>query len=85
MLACYSTRIVSNFRFMKQLTTYFFFFALLLWVSGCASGPEYAKDSDPEVGPVAAALDGSIDADPLAAEIDLSNEAAGDATEDFTY
>jgi len=70
---------------MKQITTFFLFIAMVFWGVGCASGPEYAKDSAPEVGPVAAALDGSIDADPLAAEIDLSNEAAEDDIEGTMY
>lgn len=70
---------------MRSILSLLVGFLLLIVGFGCYSGPEYAKDPAPEVGPVAAALDGSIDADPLAAEIDLSNEEAEEAVNDPLY
>ena len=55
-------------------------FALL--IGGCSYGPGYDSEAGPEVGPVAEVLDGDEDADPLAAEIDLSNDAAEEADYD---
>ena len=55
-------------------------FALL--AGGCVSSQPDDEAAGPEVGPVAAVLDGDEDADPLAAEIDLSNEAAREADSD---
>jgi len=40
------------------------------------SDPKFGPNAGPEVGPVASVLDGDEDADPLAAEIDASNENA---------
>ncbi|MGE9289776.1 MAG: hypothetical protein ACQKBT_02220 [Puniceicoccales bacterium] len=40
------------------------------------SQPDFAPEDGPQVGPVAAVLDGDEDADPLAAAIDVSNENA---------
>ncbi|MFP4357862.1 MAG: hypothetical protein ACLFSZ_05400 [Puniceicoccaceae bacterium] len=53
--------------------------AFALLAAGCVSSSRNEPEAGPEVGPVAAVLDGDEDADPLAAEIDLSNEAAEDA------
>ncbi|MEM0965690.1 MAG: hypothetical protein AAGJ81_06035 [Verrucomicrobiota bacterium] len=65
---------------MKHYLTLPFIFASLLF-AGCYSSPDW-EESGPEVGPVAQVLDGDEDADPLAAEIDLSNEAAEENIED---
>lgn len=46
------------------------------------SDPKFGPNAGPEVGPVAAVLDGDESADPLAATIDVSNENAELMTED---
>ena len=49
---------------------------------GCVSSQPNDEEAGQQVGPVAAVLDGAEDADPLAAKIDTSNEAAEEADYD---
>jgi len=69
------------FKFTRDLLLLAIFGSLAV---GCASSNPYENEQEagPEVGPVAAVLDGDEDADPLAAEIDVSNEAAEEADYD---
>tara|TARA_R100000027_G_scaffold67681_2_gene67718 strand:- start:20770 stop:21006 length:237 start_codon:yes stop_codon:yes gene_type:complete len=50
--------------------------ASLLLVACNYSDPKFGPNAGPDVGPVAAVLDGDENADPLAATIDVSNENA---------
>jgi len=67
---------IRRMRYLSLLIFPFFFLA------GCASfeGSDYPPGED--AGAVDQVLGGGEDADPLAATIDLSNEAAEDATEE---
>lgn len=55
---------------------------VVVFAAGCSSLVGSSEPPGQDDGPVIRELGGAEDADPLAAEIDLSNQAAADETEE---